>query len=182
MNHCRSLCLTVPLLEWRLRKCVKCFTPCMEMPFRPMTACAEQGAKHSWDPKWTAFVHHSQRYLPSCTALNCDSKVRYYSYRWHEVSTLVCVPQQLLIWLLTVWLGLSVCTCMPVWLYACMAVWACAVSVNYSMCPLDLKVELCALAPVRQNTGHALPLHACHSERTLGSSFMCHVYSRVRAS
>lgn len=66
-------------------------------------------AKHSGDPKWTAFVQQSQRYSPSCAALNCDSKVRHYSYGWHEVSlSLRCVAQQLLI---RAWLELSVCTC-----------------------------------------------------------------------
>lgn len=137
-------------------------------------------AKHSGDPKWTAFVQQSQRYSPSCAALNCDSKVRHYSYGWHEVSLpLGCVAQQLLT---RAWLELSVCTCLTVWLYACMAVWACAVTVNCSMCPLDLRVELCGLVPVRQNTEHALTLHACHNERTLAGLFMCHVYSRVQAS
>lgn len=65
--------------------------------FSPMTACPEQRLNLAGDPKWTVFVQHSQSYLSSGLAVTGDSKVRYYSYDWHEVSILVCVAQQLLI-------------------------------------------------------------------------------------
>lgn len=114
-------------------------------------------AKHSWDAKWTSFVQHSQRYLTSCTALNCESKERYYSYRWHEVRTPACEAQQLLIWQLRAWLRLSIYTCMLVWLYAWIVVWAFAISGNCYMCLFNLRLELCGIAPVRQCAGHHLP-------------------------
>lgn len=65
--------------------------------FSPMAACPEQRLNLAGDPKWTVFVQHSPSYLSSCLAVTGDSKVRYYSYDWHEVSILAYVAQQLLI-------------------------------------------------------------------------------------
>ncbi len=47
INDYLSLCLMVSPLVWRQSKCVRCFTPCMEMLFGQMTTCPEQGAEDS---------------------------------------------------------------------------------------------------------------------------------------
>lgn len=132
--------------------------------FSPMAACPEQRLNLAGDPKWTVFVQHLPSYLSSCLAVTGDSKVRYYSYDWHEVSILAYVAQQLLI-------GHLDCI-LSHW-----AVWACTVSLNCCLSFLHVSLKSnCRPCPVTQYSVHALTLRVCSNEGTLGFSFICWVY------
>lgn len=165
----------VSLLAWRHRKYVKCFTPCMETLIIPVTAGSECVVKHSRDPKRTSFLQHSHSYLPSYTALKCDSRSEALISRlaWCQNS---CMYGSAAVDSTVKGLSQACNMCMLVWLHACIAMWVSAVSVNCYMRPLDLTFELCGLVPVRQNTGCGLLHNLCRNDHTFGGS-SCAIFS-----
>ena len=160
-----------------LRKCVKCFTPFADILFSSDDCTPWAGGPNiarAWSEQ-PLFV----------TPEGICHRAQPWSVTPKWGMTLIVGTSSALpcVCLSSCWLDSggvdSACTCMHAWWCACMAEWACAASVNCCMCPLDLEHELCGPVPVWQNAGHALPLHARHNERTLGSLFICHVYSGV---
>lgn len=115
------------LLRRRHAKHAECSTPCMEMPFMPVTKCCERGVKHSWDQTWTSVLQHSQRHLP---ALNCA--IRNLLLTWCQSS---CMYRPSAVDLTVEGLPgagrARACTLMRMTV---------AVSVIRYMCPLDLEV------------------------------------------